>query len=187
MKELTIIAGPNGSGKSTLASQIELAGNYINADKCEKNFLQHISDPEAREQQAVIMVAKEIREHINVDLPFAFETVFATESIPSFLTKAKEKGYTISLHYIATEDVEINIERVAKRVSEGGHNVPKEKIIKRYQKTLSLLPILLDFCDKAILYDNSQETLRPFLVKEHNEIKIIDTPPKWAKKALLLF
>lgn len=187
MKELVIIAGPNGSGKSTLASQIDFAGDYINADKCEKNFLLHITNNETRERQAVLMVAKEISEHIKLDLPFAFETVFATNTIPSFLKTAKDKGYVICLHYVSTDNVDINIERVAKRVSEGGHNVPPKKIIDRYHKTLGLLPELLNFADKAIIYDNSSESIRAFLVKEHNEVKVIDTPPEWAKAGLLLF
>lgn len=99
MKELVIIAGPNGSGKSTLASQIDFAGKYISADKCEKNFLAHITDVVTREQQAVLVVAKEIKEHIRLNLPFAFETVFAISGIPTFLKTAKEKGYSICLHY----------------------------------------------------------------------------------------
>ena len=187
MKHLVIIAGPNGSGKSTLATQIDLAGDFINADKCEKNFLQHIKDKQAREQQATLMVAREISEHIKQGLSFSFETVFATTSIPSFIVNAKEKGYMISLHYIATESSEINIERVAKRVSEGGHDIPIKKIKERYEKTLSILPELIGFCDKVFLYDNSEKTLRPFLVKEKGEIKNIDVIPEWAKKVLNLF
>jgi len=187
MKELVIIAGPNGSGKSTLASQIEFNGEYISADKFEKNFLSHIIDKEERENRAIVIVAKEIQEQINHGKSFAFETVFATNRIPSFLETAKEKGYKIILHYIATESVEINIERVAKRVSEGGHNVPVKRIIERREKTLSMLPQLLQFTDEAILYDNSEEKLFAFLVKEDNQIKIIDSAPMWAKQILSLF
>ena len=113
--------------------------------------------------------------------------MFSTNQVPKFIKTAKESGYKIVLHYIATEDTDINIARVAKRVTEGGHDVPKDKIIERYSKSLAILPELLGFVDNAIVYDNSLESLRAFLVKENGEIKIIDTPPQWAKRTLSLF
>jgi len=186
-KEFVIIAGPNGSGKSTLASQIEFIGEFINADKCERNYLSDILNKEEREQRAVLLVTKEIQESIKRGKSFAFETVFASKQIPSFIKMAKESGYKIILHYIATENPDISIARVAKRVSQGGHDVPAQKIVSRYVMTLEILPSLLDFVDKAFVYDNSGEHFVPFLVKEDGQIKIIDTPPEWAKKALLLF
>ena len=136
--ELIIIAGPNGSGKSTLASQLKLGCDFINADKFEKNLLSHITDKEERESKATLYVTKAIKTALDENRNFAFETVFATKTIPSFLTKAKEKGYTVTLHYVATEDCEINIKRVAKRVSEGGHDVPQQKIKDRYVETLGV-------------------------------------------------
>lgn len=84
------------------------------------------------------------------------------------------------MHFIATEDAEINVSRVAKRVAEGGHDVPKQRILERYRKSLAILPELLKFSDKAILYDNSQNKLRPFLGKEKEQIKIFSEVPKWA-------
>ena len=113
---------------------------------------------------------------------FAFETVFSTKDIPTFLKAAKQKGYKIVLHYILTERAEINIARVAKRVREGGHDVPREKIIERYDLTTAILPRLIDFADNAIVYDNSGAKLNFFLIKENNEIKILDGAPDWAGK-----
>jgi len=182
--ELIIIAGPNGSGKSTLASQLNLECDFISADKCEKTLLSHITNKEERELKATMYVAKAIKTAIAEKKDFAFETVFAANTIPSFLKKAKENGYTITLHYVATNDSEINIQRVAKRVSEGGHDVPRQKIVERYSETLINLPHLIRFVDTAIIYDNSYETLQSFLIKEENQIKIIGVVPNWATKII---
>jgi len=175
MKELVIIAGANGSGKSTLASQLKFAGEFINADKVAKKY-------SCDEEQAVLLVARAIQTSIKAGNSFAFETVFSTTEIPTFLKTAKQNGYKIILHYIATETPDINIARVAKRVNQGGHDVPKQKIIERYGKSLAILPALLDLADEATLYDNSSEKYRPFLVKENNQIETIDTLPQWAQK-----
>jgi len=95
--KITIIAGPNGSGKSTLASQLGIEDSFINADKIEKTLLAHISDKEEREIKATFYVTRAINTAITKNKSFAFETVFATKTIPSFLEKAKKKGYTIAL------------------------------------------------------------------------------------------
>jgi len=187
MKEMIIIAGPNGSGKSTLASQLALQCKFISADDCEKMFLSHIVDREERESRATFAVAKEIQAYIKAEKSFAFETVFSTVQVPEFIKQAKLKGYKINLHYIATENHDINVSRVAKRVNEGGHDVPKQRIIERYSKSLAILPELLRCVDEAILYDNSEMGLRPFLVKENNQIKITSPLPEWAKRVLSLF
>ena len=187
MKEIIIIAGPNGSGKSTLASQLDIQGYFISADDCEKRYFADISDRDEREKRAIVMVAKEIQSSISQGKSFAFETVFSSDEIPAFLEKAKVNGYSITLHFIATESPKINIERVAKRVKQGGHDVPKDKIISRYEKSLLILPKLIEFSTKAFIYDNSKEKLRPFLVKENNQIKTIGTIPEWAKELILYF
>ena len=178
-KEIIIIAGPNGSGKSTLASKLNFSCDFINADYCEKKFFNRVKDKNEREKLAIFQVGKAISESIKQNISFAFETVFSTVQIPSFLSKAKKQGYQITLHFIATENPDINISRVAKRVSEGGHDVPKEKIVERYGKSIAILPALLEFVDTATLYDNSHKNLIPFLVKENGEIKLIDVLPKW--------
>ena len=70
---------------------------------------------------------------------------------------AKQLGYRIYLYFVSTKDVEINIKRVQQRVKSGGHNVPEEKIRKRYDKALENLFETLRLCDRAYLFDNSDE------------------------------
>jgi len=187
VREQVIIAGPNGSGKSTLASQLDFKGDFISADKCEKLVLSDVTSKSSREQRAVILVAKEMLDYINREESFAFETVFATAQIPSFIISAKENGYQIILHYVSTQSVDINLDRVRKRVKQGGHDVPEDKIRERYAKTLAILQRLLDIADEAILYDNSGKSLYPFLVKENGQVKIVNAPPEWARGALNLY
>ena len=46
------------------------------------------------------------------------------------ITRAKENGYLIEMHYIGLDSVEIAKERVAKRVSQGGHVVKFKEVYK---------------------------------------------------------
>ncbi len=73
----------------------------------------------------------------------------------AFLNKARKKGFRTYLYFVATEDPQINISRVAHRVKVGGHPVPEEKIVSRYHRSLSLLPQAINNTDRAYFFDNS--------------------------------
>ena len=48
------------------------------------------------------------------------------------MDRAKEKGYFVRCYYVLTADPAINVLRVKSRVAAGGHDVPEDKIISRY-------------------------------------------------------
>lgn len=68
---------------------------------------------------------------------------------------ARSIGYRTYLYYIATETPQINLDRVALRVANGGHDVPPEKVLHRYYRSLELLPEAIYRSDRAYLFDNS--------------------------------
>ncbi|MCV4265710.1 zeta toxin family protein [Pseudomonas capsici] len=88
---------------------------------------------------------------------FTFETVMSSSDKVDFLRLAQAEGYRTYLYFVATESPEININRVANRVGDGGHNVPQEKIIKRYYRSLELLPEAIAASNRAFIFDNSGE------------------------------
>ena len=102
------------------------------------------------------MIAEQIRNHLLLcGISFTFETVMSHEGKVAFLKAAQEKGYRTYLYFIATEDPQINIARVAKRVLDGGHDVPEEKIVSRYHRAIKLLPLALRIVDRGYVFDNS--------------------------------
>ena len=72
------------------------------------------------------------------------------------LREAKSFGFRTYLYYVATEDPEINISRVALRVAQGGHDVPKAKIISRYHRSLGLVRDAIRHTDRAYFFDTSE-------------------------------
>lgn len=146
--EVVVFAGPNGSGKSTITELLKPPMDYINADEIKKNL--KCSDLEAAQ-----FAEKQREEHIGQRDEFCFETVLSTERNLKLLERAKEKGYFIRCYYILTADPMINVWRVKSRVESGGHDVPEEKIIARYDKALDLIKDLVKICDVCHIYDNS--------------------------------
>lgn len=88
---------------------------------------------------------------------FSFETVFSHPNKLELMKRAKAAGYKVYLYFVSTEDPAINVQRVKEiRVKQGGHDVPKDKIISRWSRTMSNLPEALSIAYHAYLWDNSK-------------------------------
>ena len=86
---------------------------------------------------------------------FCFETVFSHPSKIDFVANAKALGYEIVLVFIHLEQIQLNLARIAQRMSEGGHTVPDEKVKARIPRVLQLVKQVLPLCDQAYILDNS--------------------------------
>jgi predicted ABC-type ATPase len=166
-KKLFVFAGPNGSGKSSLINrflkQEKCPLTYI----CPDNFVSKDKREDANEYLKGMKEAEEIRyQLLKIGKSFTFETVFSTEDKLEFLKSAKENDYHITLIYITTTDPNINIQRIEDRKKQGGHGVPTDKVLKRYERSMSLLPDIICEADRAVIFDNSSI---PTLVFEKNK------------------
>lgn len=97
------------------------------------------------------------RQALQAGLSFSFETVMSAEDKVELLNEAQTRGYRTYLYFVATENPAINIQRVRTRVAAGGHDVPEDKIVSRYHRSLELLKKAIPFTDRAFLFDTSEE------------------------------
>ena len=111
---------------------------------------------------------------------FAIETTLATKSYKNKLLKAIENGYKVKLLFFWLPTYEMAVNRVEIRVSEGGHNIPKDIIKRRYFRGIeNLFEIYLPLYSSWIIFDNENESK---LIAEKNnsdEIIIVDNF-KWS-------
>ena len=99
-----------------------------------------------------------IQELLDNENSFAFETTLSTKSYTGLIKKAKEKGYEIILLFLILDSQELAIKRVETRVKEGGHNIPKEVIKRRFENGLvNLFNLYIPIVNKWIIIDNSGE------------------------------
>ena len=119
---------------------------------------------------------------------FSFETVMSSADKVDLLKKAQQLGYRTYLYYIATDDPAINVSRVRARVNLGGHDVPEDKIISRYARSLRLLMEAVKHTNRAYLFDNSSQGADRLWVAEITEGKELelkcDPMPLWFQKAV---
>lgn len=115
-----------------------------------------------------------------------FETVMSSPDKVDFICNAQRLGYRTYLYYVATEDPTINIARVKYRVGKGGHDVPSEKIVSRYQRSLDLLYSAVACTNRAFIFDNSDQSA--VWVAEVTDGTVleakVDSLPMWCKRAL---
>ncbi|MBP9101486.1 MAG: zeta toxin family protein [Nitrosomonas sp.] len=186
-KQLWLLAGGNGAGKSTFY-RTRLAPNglsFVNADIIAK--LLYPQAPEAHSYHAA-----KLAEHLRLQLlrqgrSFCFETVFSHPSKIDFVAQAKTLGYEIVLVFIHLCDSALNQARIAQRVSEGGHNVPADKVISRIPRKLKLIKKTLPLCDHVYILDNSR-TDNPFqqlaVIRDGQIIFRHDVMPDWCRELL---
>ena len=153
-KVLVLVVGANGSGKSTFIANWFTLSNpkmqYVNADLMLVNS--GVGNASYTTMEKTIDYVYDL---INNNKSFIYETVFSHLSKLEIANYAKNKGYKIIAVYVKTNDVNININRVAKRVSQGGHNVPEDKIISRFNRVIENVKKLKNISDEFYEFDNS--------------------------------
>ena len=157
MPNLYIIAGCNGAGKTTASytvlPEILNCKEFVNAD----NIAAGLSplDPESVAMEAGRIMLNRINELLDEGADFALETTLSTKSYVLFVKKAQQADYEVILLYFWLDSPETAYKRVAKRVSEGGHNIPIDIIERRYYRGIkNLLNLYIPLCDKWLVLNN---------------------------------
>ena len=155
---LYIIAGPNGAGKTTAAynllPDILHCPNFVNADEIARGLSPFA--PEMVHVQAGRIMLARIEELLPQKVDFAIETTLATRSYVHLVRRAQKIGYKVHLIFFYLENEEQAIQRVAQRVSNGGHNIPEEDIRRRFKRGIyNLVHLYLPICDSVLVYNNA--------------------------------
>lgn len=112
------------------------------------------------------------RELLEEGRTFTFETVMSSPDKIDFMKEAKRRGYRVYLYFVATDDPEINLDRVRRRVMQGGHPVPADKIRKRYLESIALMSAACDVADRAYVFDNSGSRHKLLVEVENHEEEV---------------
>ena len=181
---IVALAGPNGAGKTTFYhAHLQPAGlRFINADVLARELN---LDP-----YAAAHVAEALRRQlVEQRESFVFETVFSDPvgDKLTFLKGAAATGYTVVLCFIGISGPAVSEERVAMRVSQGGHDVPAEKLVARFPRTLANLKTAIRDLPHVWIFDNDdiRTPFRQVAVFETGKRVTLNEPvPDWLKSLL---
>jgi predicted ABC-type ATPase len=161
---LYIIAGCNGAGKTTASFTIlpEMLNcrEFVNADSIAAGLSPF--NPESVAIEAGRIMLMRINELLRAKVDFAFETTLATRSYLSLIKDAQAAGYRVTLLFIWLDSPETAIQRVARRVAKGGHNIPQDVVERRYYRGISnLITLFIPVADTWMIVNSANVVIEP--------------------------
>jgi predicted ABC-type ATPase len=178
------LAGPNGAGKTTFYhAHLKPAGlRFVNADVLGRELG---IDP----YSAARLADAVRRELVKQRESFVFETVFSDPigDKLAFLKLAQQEGYTVVLCFVGIAGPAVSEQRVAMRVTQGGHDVPFQKIVERFPRILKNLKKALRELALVWVFDNDdlRTPFRLAAVYERGQaVKLLKPVPKWLRPVL---
>jgi predicted ABC-type ATPase len=186
-----VVAGPNGAGKSTLTSR---ARTLFGLDPIDADAIQRETGMSSADAWAEGL--HRCREALAARTSFLIETTLAgsdprrPSTYLQLMREAKDQGFRVDLTFIALENADAHVARVADRVAARLHAIPEQMIRDRYDRSLRRAAEALPIADHALFIDNSSarfpfreiaefESLRP--------IAVADPFPLWMVRVLQHF
>lgn len=172
---LIIVAGPNGAGKSTVADFLlsnRSLDHYVNADVIAKGMAS--AEEGDSDISAGRILLEVVHDAISKKQTVAFESTMSGLMWRKMINDARDVGYDVTVCYVGVLSPDISTERVAKRVAEGGHDIPKETIRRRYHKSLVLgLGEYRKLADYWYFFDNSSDRAKLVACREAGTPEVI--------------
>jgi predicted ABC-type ATPase len=181
-----VVGGPNGAGKSTIVRRFNRFGlpvvnpddiaRAIDADRVNDRAVQLGAGRLALEERARRLSARE---------SFVVETTLSGHSEMALMRQAAGLGYKVNFVFVGLAWAEISRNRVALRVSRGGHDVPDEDVERRFERILANLPRALDTAERSFVLDNSGRQPRLLLAAETGRpARVAGRLPDWLRTVL---
>ncbi len=182
MKDVVILGGPNGAGKTTAASVVlpTMLGiqEFVNADEIARGLSPF--NPDGSAVAAARLMIERICALIVDGKSFSFETTCAGRGHVRTLQSCRLAGYRSTLVYLWLPSPEAAVARVARRVSQGGHQIPEHIIRRRYNTGLrNMYRLYLPLMDVAYIYDNSDDGGVLIAERQPQKSLVVHDPMRW--------
>lgn len=158
--EIVVAAGTNGAGKSSIVQPyVERKGlRYFNPDQFTRELVRKGIPEGDANSRAWQFGRDQLREAVDRDKDFAFETTLGGHSIAFELMRALAFGRSVTIFYVGLASVELHLKRIAARVARGGHDIPEEAVRKRYDASRTNLLAFIGTPAWIRVWDNSAES-----------------------------
>lgn len=158
---LWIVAGPNGSGKSTLYNLTSIkdwGGSVwiINPDLLTAKI---IESEGLTQWDANLAAVQRVETWLDASIAayqtIGVETVLSSSKYRRLVEDAHVRGFEVRMIYVLLDSVDRQLARIRRRVSEGGHDVPADKVASRRSRSLEQFAWFVSEVDRCFVFDNS--------------------------------
>ena len=176
-RNVYIVAGPNGSGKTTFATEFlpEYARckHFVNADLIAKGLSPF--SPGAAAITAGKLVLEQIHQFANKGVDFAFETTLSGKLYVNLFKSFKKKGYKIHLFFLWIPKAELAISRIKSRVAQGGHDIPVQDVLRRFDPSIvNFFTLYQSLADSWMFFDNAGVIPVLIAARKNSKVKILN-------------
>jgi len=187
-KVIEIVAGPNGSGKTTFAESLFLRTKktavFLNPDLIASGIAP--LDFEKASFQAGRILISEVKSRIERNENFSFESTLSGKTWLPILEKAIAAGYNLNIYFLYLKTIEKNLSRIKQRVSMGGHNIPKNSVLRRHPRCFeNFWNLYRVISNNWIIIDNSNSVPREIMTKLEYDALDKSSKIKFEKQFLL--
>jgi len=145
--------------------------NFINADLIAQGLSPFA--PEKAALQSGKLVLQQIKQYSSSLKDFGFETTLSGKVYAKLIKGLKKRGYNIHIYFLWIPNTELALLRIKERVAEGGHNIPKADVIRRYTRSIdNFFQLYKDLADFWMLFDNSGKIPKVIAENANGTVKI---------------
>ena len=180
MPSLYVVAGVNGSGKSTLTKHNRFNNvRVIDPDAIAKHM--SMQNDESADTQAGREAIRLRQSYLATNQSFVLETTLSGHGTARLMERARAQGYHVELHYIYLIDEDQSADRVATRVSKGGHHIPRADIERRFERSRANFKRAALIADETVVYDNAgiDDAFQGVMVATLENFEIDPHAPDW--------
>jgi predicted ABC-type ATPase len=157
-----IVAGPNGAGKTTLVEKgiIQAIVGHdlvtLNADVRTRELL--AADPLMPDAnlRAAIEIDGRVAACIEQRVDVLVETVLSSDKYLDDIERARTLGYQVGMIYVGLASSRDSVRRVALQQARGGHDVPPDKVVSRWSRSIAMPGRMVDKLDRLFVFDNTR-------------------------------
>jgi len=157
-----IVAGPNGAGKTTFAREFlprEDVVHFVNADLISSGLSP--LRPELAAFAGGRLFLDQLDRLAGEKADFAFEATLSGLAYLRRLNLWKAAGYRIEIIFLRLTSPHLALRRIAARVRQGGHNVPRADVLRRFERSWNNFNRhYRPLADRWEVYDNSEQVPR---------------------------
>ncbi len=153
-----VIAGPNGAGKTTFAKEYlpndARVLNFVNGDLIAGGLSP--LRPDLAVVAAAQLMLHEIDRLVEQRADFAWESTLSGLAHVKRIQAMRQIGYHVEIIYLRLASPRLALRRIAARVQQGGHDVAKTDVLRRFSRSWQNFETRYrPMADAWAVYDNS--------------------------------